>query len=525
MADAQRLADPSPQRAAAVVLALLALVYLPALNLPLFDVDEGAFAQASAEMLRSGDWGHTTLNGHDRFDKPILVYWLQAASLALFGQQAWAARLPSVLSALAMVWVAGLWAGRLFGDDTRWRAMLLVGGSLGFLVIGRAATADALLQLCLVTTGYCLWRFIDAGDRRWLRGAAVAAALGFLTKGPVALLVPGAAWLLWSAFSDRGRSLGQGLRDVWAWLLFAAVALPWYGYALARHGRAFVDGFFLTHNVQRFAGPMESHGGSIGYYILVLPLLALPWTGLLWPVLRRARALAAEPGPRLLLLWAGFVLVFFSLSGTKLPHYVLYGLVPLALLAAQQWRLGAGGWLWPGTLLLAATMVLAPLAALHWQSRLPAAWLQGLVAQAPPVDSLALAAALLAMLLGALAAVARRWPARSAPALGAAVIGVGLLVTAVAWPWWSRTLQGPLYEAARWARAHGGTIVQWQAHQPSFSFHRGVMSPRRDPAPGDWALIRRDRWEALGRPGRVLHDQGVWLVVDPAGPVAGAPRS
>ena len=75
---------------------------------PLFDVDEGAFAEASREMLASGDWGHTTLNGADRFDKPILVYWLQAAALALIGPHEWAARLPSALCAWG--WAMATWA-------------------------------------------------------------------------------------------------------------------------------------------------------------------------------------------------------------------------------------------------------------------------------------------------------------------------------------------------------------------------------------------------------------------------------
>ena len=105
---------------------LLCLAYLASLGAaPLFDVDEGAFAEASREMLANHDWGHTTLNGADRFDKPILVYWLQAASMAVFGINEWAVRLPSALCALSTAWVVGLYGARAWGPQARWPAPML----------------------------------------------------------------------------------------------------------------------------------------------------------------------------------------------------------------------------------------------------------------------------------------------------------------------------------------------------------------------------------------------------------------
>ena len=121
-----------------------------------------------------------------------------------------------------------------------------------------------------------------------------------------------------------------------AWALLVGIAAPWYIYAVARHGMAFVNGFLLHHNLQRFTGSLEGHAGSLFYYLEVLPAAMMPWTPLLIPIAIGLRTRWKEPVSRFMLLWLAFVLVFFSLSGTKLPHYVLYGFTPLMLLAAQE---------------------------------------------------------------------------------------------------------------------------------------------------------------------------------------------
>jgi len=478
---------------------LLCLAYLLSLGLaPLFDVDEGAFAEASREMLTSHDWGHTTLNGADRFDKPILVYWLQAASMALFGINEWAVRLPSALCALATAWLVGQYAARAWGPQARWPATFLLASSLGFVVIGRAATADALLNLLLALTGLRLWRFAIDGRAADLRWACWWAGWGLLAKGPVAVLVPGAALLLWSLSTDRGQRLRQALADWRGWLILLGVATPWYGYALWRHGQAFIDGFFLRHNLARFSGPLEGHGGSLLYYLLVLPLLWLPWPLLLALLGGRIKLFWRDHSLRFLLLWAGFVLTFFSLSGTKLPHYALYGSVALALLMA--WLVSQGqvqqrwlGLLAVSTALLVVLMAMLPFVAVSWGSGLPDAWLAGLFASAPSAMPLVWSG------LGALALMAALVAAKGADATtrlwAAAVICVAHFTWFVV-PWWGHTLQGPVREAGVWAKTQGKPTVQWQLHQPSFAFYRGQPTELRPPAAGELALVRLDRQPA-----------------------------
>jgi len=132
------------------VLIAAALLLVPALGLPpLFDVDEGAFGEATREMLASGDWLSTTLNGAPRFDKPILIYWLQAASATAFGLNEFSLRLPSALAALAWIGAIGRFASSRRDAETGALAAWIAASCIGVVVIAHAATADALLNAFL----------------------------------------------------------------------------------------------------------------------------------------------------------------------------------------------------------------------------------------------------------------------------------------------------------------------------------------------------------------------------------------
>jgi len=497
-------------------------------SVPLFDVDEGAFSEATRELLASGDWGHTTLNGAPRWDKPILTYWLQALSVRAFGLGEFGLRLPSVLAAWGWALAVALFARPRWGEAAALAAGTVVATSLGVLVIGRAATADALLNLWLALTALDLWRHLEAergspAARNALRRAGLWLGLGLLTKGPVAVLVPGAAALLFIATEPRavwrGRLVAL-LGDGRAWALMLVVTVPWYAYALHRHGQAFIDGFFIRHNLARYGGTLEGHGGSVGYYLLVLPLLMLPWTPLLGLVLARVRGLWRVPLGRYLLGWAGFVLVFFSLSGTKLPHYALYGLTPLALLAGQALtgpvpdglRRVLTGLLAGLPLVLVGGTLLALRAAPGLGHPLYRALLSA------PVDTTGLlTAAGLATAWSALCLWARQG-ARSVPArAGAAALGLALLVHAALAPWWGERLQAPVRHAAEAARQQPAPVVavQWGLHLPSFAVYLQQEAPRRAPRPGELALVRTDQLATLAAGGRwttVHAERGLSLV-------------
>lgn len=462
---------------------------------PLFDVDEGAFSQATRELLVSGDWWHTTLNGEPRFDKPIGVYWLQALSVWAWGLNEFALRLPSALSGWLLALVCAQFTAHRLGLLAGAATGVILVTSAGFGLIFRAATADALLNLLIVLTALDLWRFAETG-RKWpLRRSFLWVGLGLLVKGPVAAVVPAATFVLWSITNQRWSSLRAAISDLPGWALMFAVAGPWYAYALNRHGMAFVDGFFLRHNLQRFSGMLEGHGGGFFYYLLVLPVLCMPWTPLVVAGLAKLTYWWRDGLGRYLLVWAGFVFVFFSLSGTKLPHYVLYGFTPLAIFAGHSLAVSSHllrRWTWAGLFFWLATLASVPQWAVQHAKQIEDPFYSALLrdAAAAPWE---LAAGLVLLLLAAAAV-----PLKPSFALWRLILA-GVLVSAFTAyrviPWWAETLQGPVRQAALALRAQhpAAKVVQWQLNLPSMGVYLQATVARRLPQSGEWTLTRRDR--------------------------------
>src|SRR3954468_24964680 len=301
---------------------------------PLFDVDEGAFSEATMEMFQRGDFLSTYFNGEPRDDKPILVYWLQALGVALIGPSEWAFRLPSAICATLWALITYLFVRRFYGAERGLLPAVVLATSLGVFIIGRAATADALLNVLIAASMLGAWLHLSTGRRAWLYATHAAIGLGVLAKGPIAILVPFAVTVIFCWLRRDLRTWARAVFDWRALLLLIAIAAPWYIAILMKEGRAFIDGFILKHNVGRFSGPVSGHAGSLLYYFPVLVVLSLPFTALLVPIAMRMRSVWRDDLQAYLLIWFAFVFVFFSLSGTKLPHYLLYGYTALAILMA-----------------------------------------------------------------------------------------------------------------------------------------------------------------------------------------------
>lgn len=347
---------------------------------PLLDVDEPRFATASRTMLRSGDWIVPWFNGMERFDKPILVYWLQAAAMALFGQNEFAARLPSALSIAASVpAIAAI--GSRFGLRGSLPALAgtMVATCAVSQALGRGATADALLLAC---TAWCAKFQIDSyrdGRLRSTLAAWLFGAFAFLAKGPPALVAPLALWIGTLAAGQRPRWTRALLGAAIATGVVSAWAIP----ALVRtEGRFWTVGV-MHHVVDRSLVPFEGHGGHEPwwylFYVVAIPAALLPWSAFL-PVLfctpRTAIATDARDR-RVLACWFGITALVFTIATSKLAHYPLPGFPPLVIaiaLAVQSAcsttssdRLGAAhrwtaGLLGTAGVLLAAALIAAPIA-------------------------------------------------------------------------------------------------------------------------------------------------------------------
>jgi 4-amino-4-deoxy-L-arabinose transferase-like glycosyltransferase len=495
------------------VLIAAALLLVPALGLtPLFDVDEGAFGEATREMLASGDWLSTTLNGAPRFDKPILIYWLQAASVATLGLNEFALRLPSALAALAWIAAIGRFASARVNFETGALAAWIAATCIGVTVIAHAATADALLNAVLAAAMLDAWRFVEDGDRSALRRMYVWIGLGVLTKGPIAALIPVAVTLLYALASRRVRDWPKAAFDPVGWLLLVAIVAPWYGYALHRHGRAFIEGFFIKHNLQRFGGTLEGHSGSLAYYVVAAPLLLLPWTGLLWPALRAARSDWRGGLARYLWLWFGFVFVFFSASGTKLPHYALYGLTPLFLLMAlHRNEAGAGTVARLAAAALLALMPLLPWLVQHWAlgaTGVRTAYYAALgqrSLEAAPLSFYAITGSACAIGIAVLFVLRGSAWRRLAIAAGLLTLSVEFAVA----PWLGDIVSGPIKRAAQFVAARPETVVQWNLNVPSFSVYRGRITESRAPRAGELAITRADRLPADAKVEVLFEEAGV----------------
>lgn len=488
------MAQPRPGFVLAIFLLPLLAFFLRLGGAPLFDVDEGAFSEATREMFERGDFLSTYLNGENRFDKPILVYWLQALGYLLFGPTEWGFRFPSAVAAILWSYATWQFARERFGKETALAALAVTATALGPFAIGRAATADALLNLLLALALFDAWRHLESGSRAALLRTFVWIGLGALTKGPIALIVPGAVTFLYCVSRGEWRRWLKTVFDPVGLVILALIVVPWYAATLAIHGQAFIDGFILKHNVERFTGTLEGHAGSLFYYVFAVPLLLLPWTGPLIASVRHVRSDLSTGVRRFLWIWALFVVVFFSLSGTKLPHYVLYGSTPLFLLiAAHRNELRRS---WPH--LIAPTLFLALLPALPTVFEALAASDAGnayyraqlsLAGEATNFEYYLVTVSGLLLWL----TLAARWNAAPWLKVGAAAVIQVVVLAGVVVPWAGAVLQGPVKEAGLLARKLDEPVVAWRYYAPSFSVYRQAVTEDRTPQPGELALTRVDR--------------------------------
>jgi len=300
--------------------------FMPLGLVPLFNLDEGAFSEATREMLVNHDFITTYLNGALRFDKPILIYWFQALSVSVFGLNEFALRLPSAIA--GALWVYSIWwfSRKYFDEKTSFLASIFMVTALQIGIIAKAAIADSLLNMTIAFAMFNIWLYLDKKDKKYLYLTFAFIGIGTLTKGPVAIMIPLVVTFIYLAIKRDLKLFFKMIFDIKGIAIFLIIAMPWYILEYQAQGMKFIDGFLLKHNIQRFDSSLEHHKGSMFYYIPVLILGFLPFTLFLGNVFKNIKEIFKNDMFLFLFIWFAFVFLFFSLSGIYTTFY-FYGLL------------------------------------------------------------------------------------------------------------------------------------------------------------------------------------------------------
>ncbi len=310
-----------------------------------FDVDEAVFSQASKEMLKSGNWITPTYNGENRYDKPILFYWLMGASYWIFGMNEFAARFPSAVSG-CLLCLAIFFFVKHFKDERRALCVAFtIAISPYYLVYTHAAVTDMALTLFITLALLSFYLSLEHGavSRKYLLGLYIFSALAFLTKGLIGILFPfGVACIYLLATEGIGGM--KRLSSTVGVILFVIISAPWYSAQFFINGQEFVQQFFIKHHFKRYTEVISGHKGPLYYYVPALLIGLMPWVAFLPSGIRHAfrnirlsrkgqvRSAGSDTLGLFALVWFAFIVLFFSLSTTKLPNYILPSVPAAALL-------------------------------------------------------------------------------------------------------------------------------------------------------------------------------------------------
>jgi 4-amino-4-deoxy-L-arabinose transferase-like glycosyltransferase len=308
--------------------------------------DEPRYAWIARDMAETGDWVTPRLYGKPWFEKPPLFYWAAALSFKLFGVSEAAARLPSAISALLATLALAWLALRLYGAETARWVLLLLPTSVGMIGFSHAAATDmpfsGMLTIAMVCAAVVLGLTRDEKTpilprTPWLALILFGFFLGLavLAKGPAAIILSGGAVFFWALFTKRWRDAFRLFHPA-AIAAFCLTALPWY-ILCARRNPDFFRIFFIEHNFKRFLTPEFQHIQPFWFYSAVLLIALLPWTALaVWSsvvgTVQLTRIKHLSPGSLFFLSWALFCLVFFTISRSKLPGYILPAIPAIAVL-------------------------------------------------------------------------------------------------------------------------------------------------------------------------------------------------
>ncbi|MFN3841049.1 MAG: phospholipid carrier-dependent glycosyltransferase [Cyclobacteriaceae bacterium] len=319
---------------------LLSISFINLGSWGVIETSEARYAEISREMLESGDWLHPALLGIKHYHKPPVTYWITATGYTIFGVTAFGARFFLVVSYLLQVVLVYFIARKILGSDTDGLVAAVIYSSLPIvLTSARGLTTDSYLNTCILASiaSWIQWKL--SGRIFWVYLMAICLGLGFLTKGPVVLIVPVLVMLGVQPFTPVERTPFT-LHYILAILVFLFIGFSWF-MVLVLEDKNFIDYFLFRHTLERYAAAgVFKRAEPWWYYLAYAPLLALPWILILFFKVSDANQPASfKTIKRILIFWIGIPFLFFSISSSKLVLYVLPLYAGIALVCTYWFKL------------------------------------------------------------------------------------------------------------------------------------------------------------------------------------------
>ena len=472
---------------------------------PLFDEDEGFYTEGSRRMLEVGDYITIKVQGEDRYDKPALFFWIQSLSLRLFGLNEIAARIPSIIFHFSLAFLVFFEVKKKFTAERGWIAAFITFGSLQMALLGKAAIVDALLNLVLAIGMFQLWAFFETKSLKKLLFFYFFTGLAFMTKGPIAVIIPAAVTLIFAFRFKEWNILWKVLNPI-GLLVFLGVVVPWFYLAYEKVGMFVFEDFFLKHNVKRFSKEMEGHGGNYFYFFPVLILGFIPFCQLIFRTLKNFKSYTTDRYEFFMITWFVFVFLLFTISSTKLPHYITYGYLPLIVLMSKYWTDEDDKWALLQTAGLTILFIIAPLVIPSILHLIGDKYVQRMLVDLNEVfdNNYYIILSLTSVLLLLLVFLKKR----SFYFLPLLLMSFNFFFMK-----YSHLQQLPVKEAAILAKSSSKSAVALDHYLPSFSFYRGTNATIGSPSSGQLCIIKSHRLPKLNDSFKILYEKrGIALI-------------
>ncbi len=321
-----------------ITILILMVYFVPLGRHGLLEPDEGRYAEIPREMIESGDFVTPRLNYVKYFEKPVMLYWMNAASFMAFGENEFAARFPTALCAVLGALITALFGASIYGRRAGVTAGAVMALSLLYFAIGTITLTDMPLSFFL-TAALCSFYYGHIkNNRKWYLVFYASAALGLLSKGLVAIVLPGGIIFWYIIFTKKWRLILDALY-LPGIALFFAIAAPWF-YMVSRENPDFLYFFFIREHFLRYATKMHSRYEPFWFFVPMIPVGLMPWTGFFFSLFSKESVLRTPDNGDIkdanifLICWFSVIFAFFSFSSSKLIPYIVPCFPPLAVLIA-----------------------------------------------------------------------------------------------------------------------------------------------------------------------------------------------